>query len=188
MPETNRFVQSRDRVDIADLAEMVRAIFQLGDSRVNMLSLLELALPDILEDYEFLIVPDADMPGAEGLTDLKEPIIRVPDSVYAALERNEGRARFTAAHELGHLLMHSNSHVHYARSDYTDQSLDPEWQADTFAAEFLMPERVFRQMTYVEEAMSRFGVSYTAARRRALVLGHRLRRHGYQKRKGSTRQ
>ena len=48
------------------------------------------------------------------------------------------RARFTVAHEIGHLILHEGfalargavRHKHYE---------DSEWQADTFAAELLMP-------------------------------------------------
>ena len=43
------------------------------------------------------------------------------------------RKRLTLAHELGHLVLHTT---------YTD--LEPEVQANTFAAEFLMPEHVIR--------------------------------------------
>lgn len=170
MPETYRFVQRRDRKSIAELAEAVRKALHLGLGRVNMLVLLELTLPDIFEGYQFLVVPDEDMPGAEGLTDLKVPTIRLPDSVYSALEAGETRARYTAAHELGHLLMHSSSHVRYARADSIDRHQDPEWQADVFAAEFLMPEPLFRQVRSVEEAMAKFGVGFMAANRRAKDL------------------
>ncbi len=46
------------------------------------------------------------------------------------------RHRFTAAHELGHLLMHG---------EYTAGDPALERQADRFAAEFLMPTNVVRQ-------------------------------------------
>ena len=46
---------------------------------------------------------------------------------------------FTAAHELGHLLLHPSD---YAR-DATELSHDAEREADAFASEFLMPEKAF---------------------------------------------
>lgn len=46
---------------------------------------------------------------------------------------------FTAAHELGHLLLHPSD---YAR-DETGLSHDAEHEADAFASEFLMPEKAF---------------------------------------------
>ena len=43
---------------------------------------------------------------------------------------------FTAAHELGHLLLHP----HEYRREATDLPEDAEREADEFASEFLMPE------------------------------------------------
>ncbi len=47
---------------------------------------------------------------------------------------------FTAAHELGHLLLHP---AEYQR-DATEMRNEPEREADAFASEFLMPEAAFR--------------------------------------------
>ena len=48
---------------------------------------------------------------------------------------------FTAAHELGHLLLHP----HEYQRDATDLPEDAEREADEFASEFLMPECAFAQ-------------------------------------------
>ena len=46
---------------------------------------------------------------------------------------------FTAAHELGHLLLHQDEY----QRDATDLPTETEREADTFASEFLMPEKAF---------------------------------------------
>lgn len=46
---------------------------------------------------------------------------------------------FTAAHELGHLLLHPSEY----RRDATRMEVDTEQEADAFASEFLMPESAF---------------------------------------------
>ena len=46
---------------------------------------------------------------------------------------------FTAAHELGHILLHPTE---YDRSA-TDLPVDTEREADAFASEFLMPKSAF---------------------------------------------
>ena len=46
---------------------------------------------------------------------------------------------FTAAHELGHLLLHPSEY----RRDATEMRSEPEREADAFASEFLMPEAAF---------------------------------------------
>ena len=48
---------------------------------------------------------------------------------------------FTAAHELGHLLLHPSEF----RRDATDESTETEREADRFASEFLMPEAAFAE-------------------------------------------
>ena len=47
---------------------------------------------------------------------------------------------FTAAHELGHLLLHPSEYQREA----TEMPAEPEREADAFASEFLMPEAAFR--------------------------------------------
>ena len=46
---------------------------------------------------------------------------------------------FTAAHELGHLLLHPSEY----RREATEMPAEPEREADTFASAFLMPEAAF---------------------------------------------
>jgi hypothetical protein len=54
---------------------------------------------------------------------------------------HEGRCRFTCAHELGHLTLHSNlrNEFHDSQVDVTFSLETIERQADRFAAAFLMP-------------------------------------------------
>ncbi len=69
------------------------------------------------------------------------------------INANEGqlRQRFTIAHEIGHLLLHkapmyldTPAEV-FMRNQRSSQSVDPkEIQANTFAAELLMPEKLVR--------------------------------------------
>ena len=167
--------RSFDERELQDLAASIRTTLGLGTGRVSMLPLLELILPELLDEYDFQVMDDDEMPGAEGLTDLNRPVIRLPLSVYEQLRAGDNRARFTAAHEFGHALMHSAAHRHYARADHIRNETDPEWQANEFAAAFLMPADSFRSCRSVEEAQLRFGVGYRAAMKRARSLGHRFK-------------
>lgn len=64
------------------------------------------------------------------------PRIRVSDRIT-----NEGRFRFTCAHELGHVILHRRYAETLSDTDvgYAPRSEFLEWQADRFAAAFLMP-------------------------------------------------
>lgn len=79
---------------------------------------------------------------------------------------------FTAAHELGHLLLHTDQY----RTEVTEHPADAETEADAFAAEFLMPASSFGpawDATAGHPLLSRvlrvkrvFGVSYQSVLRR----------------------
>lgn len=80
------------------------------------------------------------------------------------------RFRFSAAHELGHIVLHSSGH---------DGSLsDRESEADRFAAEFLMPKGVFKDLLTPDLTLNAFaqlkanwGVSIQSLVRRSFDLG-----------------
>ena len=79
---------------------------------------------------------------------------------------------FTAAHELGHLLLHPSDY----RRDATEMRDEPEREADAFASEFLMPEAAFTDawdaarghslLDGVLKVKRLFGVSYMTVLRR----------------------
>ena len=92
------------------------------------------------------------------------------------------RQRFTLAHELGHYFLHKEEQANWS-DKYTftraDEKSDPmEWEANRFAAEFLMPERKFRELVAngtdnVDALAEAFQVSTMAVRIRAKNLGFR---------------
>jgi hypothetical protein len=96
-------------------------------------------------------------PGLEGITDCVEREVILAPHVYQGMERGNGRCRFAAAHEFGHVLMHApelaarvglkfvnGDSVRLARRSDIKPYRNPEWQADVFAAELLMPGRMVR--------------------------------------------
>lgn len=184
-------VQKRSEHQIERLAKMVRQELGVGPGeRLAMQPILEFALDDMIDGAYLAVLSDSEMGGAEGRTDWHQPVITLSAGTYAALTKGNPRARMTAAHELGHLLMHTRQPVYYYRERTKDNRLDPEWQADTFAAALLMPADAFRKMRTVRQAMAAFGVSKGAALRRArmlrVTLVDEMARRGRSKRKGSS--
>jgi len=171
--DNGRIVRPRTARQIERLAADARSALGLSqDGRISMQPLLEQVLYEILEGYDFRVCDDKDMAQMEGLTDDREPIIYLKASTYHALERGDGRARMTAAHEFGHLLMHCGAPTFRAFSEVYEPLCDPERQANIFAAAFLMPAEAFKRCRTVNEAMRRFGVSRDAATLRARKLNH----------------
>lgn len=90
---------------------------------------------------------------------IKERAIVVSSSIT-----NDSRFRFTCAHELGHQILHRRGTKAFHDSDLmrADRSRLKEWQADRFAAAFLMPYPVVLEQLLVlseELEMGREGLT-----------------------------
>ncbi|MCU8017852.1 ImmA/IrrE family metallo-endopeptidase [Shewanella sp. SM72] len=141
-------------------ARKCRDLFQIKKSKVDICRLIE-ALQQ-LGLVELEIVEDHELQGEEARTYPNTGRMIIKNSVYEAAAVGDGRARFTIAHEIGHLDMHRGVTPAFSRGDHQVYE-DSEWQADTFASEFLMDSRLIRENDSAEHLVEKFGVSYTAA-------------------------
>jgi hypothetical protein len=143
----------------------------------NMVSILENELPGLFSDFALVVKPDDIMDGAEGYTEFAPPRIVLSDRSYDAASNQIGRGRWTAAHELGHLVLHKAA-VPFERAVGTYTKMQKlqvfesaEWQANAFAAGFLMPEHLVRDFIDPGEIATFFSVSRQAAENRIKTLG-----------------
>jgi len=121
-------------------------------------------------DFDYRVMPDDDeifYDKEEAYTDVTTGIIYIKESVVEqACRRSYRRGAFTLIHELGHYLLHylqSDARLTRVSDDvYVPAYCDPEWQADTFASEFLMPFEEYINMDE-EEIRKTYHVSRTAA-------------------------
>jgi hypothetical protein len=158
------------RAAIERYAKSVRAALGIAlTDRIDMLRLIELVLPIALPGFSYEIVPDRELGDAEATTSTTERVIKISESCYAAARAGHSRYPFTLAHEIGHLLLHTGKSASLARGDVKSY-LNPEWQADTFAASFLAPEEMVSLCYSVSELMLRSGLSRRAAEIRLQVL------------------
>ena len=117
------------------------------------------------ESIDLEIVEDHELPKRYAVTYPDKNKIVLQLSVYEALCAGDKHARFTVAHELGHLIMHRNQ-VAYARSKVVGGHKiyeDSEWQADVFASHFLIDSRLVSPEMAAEDISTIFGVSLPAA-------------------------
>jgi Zn-dependent peptidase ImmA (M78 family)/transcriptional regulator with XRE-family HTH domain len=122
LPRTNLPKRSATRNDIASAASKVREAWSIPPGPVDDL-VLTLERHGIVTTRFHVGVDDVD---AFSVAFPGRPII-----VLGADKGHRDRSRFDAAHELGHLVMHSPDQA---------GSKAIESEADQFAAEFLMPE------------------------------------------------
>jgi Zn-dependent peptidase ImmA (M78 family) len=165
MQELDYVVPPMSWADISRHAESLRE--QLGLTAVPfcpVIDVLERVLYQELDFVELQVRDEKEMGSAEGYTCPSGSFIRLRLDVYEAACANDGRARFTVAHELGHLFLHRNLPLARARSD---DNVPPfrrsEPQANRFAADLLMPRSFMNASDSVAAVMKRHGVSMEAA-------------------------
>jgi IrrE N-terminal-like domain len=162
-----RAVSPMSASGIEAAAVQLRNILHIdGSSRVQMVQLVENVLPEVLPDYVFCVMPDEDMPGMDGITAIGSFTICLAEHTYVDLCKGKPEARFVAAHELGHLVLHSQQQPALARRSLNDDRVDPEWQADRFADVWLMPRAGVAKCKSANEVAARFTVPIEAAERR----------------------
>lgn len=110
------------------------------------------------------ILPDYEMcPEYAAAYSPHKNLLQIRESVYIGGCEGNARDRFTMAHELGHYCLHRSQDYQLARSNaYVPSYRDPEWQANTFASELLMPNHLIQGMQ-VEDVMRMCGTSRQAA-------------------------
>ena len=149
---------------IRAIAHAARDLFEITEPRVDVISLYEVVLHQMGVVYE--ISEKSELANDHGLTFPNESLIQIREDVYEGSHEDSGRDRFTMIHEVGHLILHDN--VAFSRSSGNHKWIeDSEWQADTFAAEFMMPVQHLLQLcTSYRDVVHVFGVSNEAAKNR----------------------
>lgn len=119
------------------------------------------ALPDDTLNYD--VAEDESMGDHYAHYDPIKNTLSIKSSVYLGALQENGRDRFTLAHELGHYFLHRNA-VQFARAESggIPKYCEPEWQANTFASMLLIPPRLIVGMS-VEEVMFHTHTSRQAA-------------------------
>ena len=144
------------------------------DTVVPITQVLEQFGEGVFPGYNFEIKDDADkmMLHYWAYTDPVSKTIYIRDSIYHKACCGDPQARFTIAHEMGHLFLgHGQGAVLARKAANADIPIyyDAEWQADTFAAELLMPANEAKGKTCAE-IQKAFHVSASAALARANKL------------------
>lgn len=161
-------VAPKSAADIAAAAAGVRATLGVRGYRFDAGRTLE-SLTKYGVTVDVVADNDRELPhGVEAcwVPDTVTMIIR--ESVYVAACNSEPRALFTIAHELGHLALAHRRTFNRQTGAVCKMYEDSEWQANTFAAEFLMPVELIRQakVTHPAQIEVLFGVSAKAAETR----------------------
>jgi Zn-dependent peptidase ImmA (M78 family) len=122
------------------------------------------------QEYTLKGINKEDAPkNFSGMVDHQKKMVVINNS------HSSGRKRFTAAHELGHIILHPGENEIDYRISFSDPNIK-ETEANRFAAEILMPYKEFIDIYskydgYIPFIADYFGVSVGAATVRTESLG-----------------
>ena len=148
--ESNYRTVPKSRKDIRNIAKALRDELGIpqGQLYVDITKVLEL-MCDAEPAFSFEVVDDNVIEkNVQAQSDIDKHTIFIKESVYIGAIHNCGRDRMSIAHEIFHILLHQrNTLVLYSREEGTLKRYEnPEWQAECFAGEFLMPYSQIKTM------------------------------------------
>ncbi|MBW5284569.1 ImmA/IrrE family metallo-endopeptidase [Burkholderia gladioli] len=167
--ERGFLVQPRSGELIRSVAHQVLDAMNMKGRQVPIVEVLEHVLPVMDEGFSFEVMTAEEMiehfrQNAEGMTVHVDNKIVLRTDVYVGACSGNGRDRFTAAHELGHFLLHKGEGMAFPReSTGAKVYCDSEWQANTFAREFLADLRHACSFASPNDLAVHFGVSIKVA-------------------------
>lgn len=150
------------RMKIRQVTEHLRKIAGLDKSPYfPIVEFIEFVLGDPDNDFNYEIVDPGEMEDMYGNTNTATNTMRIRSDVYRGAIAGNPRDRFTLCHELGHYFLHQPEFMSHARGN-VPRYRDPEWQANTFAAELMAPYSLTKDMS-VQEIMKECVMSKQAA-------------------------
>lgn len=164
---TKCIAEPMSRNEISLMAKKIRIIAGSYDKLYfDIVEFLEIILPKIDENFTFSVKTIKEMGECHGLTYPDRNEIQIREDVYERACEDNGRDRLTMAHELFHLLQHEKENISFARiseGGKVESFRDPEWQADAFGGELLIPRHLACGMS-VKEVVEQCRVSLSAAK------------------------
>jgi Zn-dependent peptidase ImmA (M78 family) len=159
--------------DFERAAQILRVKFGIDDQlRLDVIDILR-KLKHHGQIIDYVRVPDMSLPEAEAQYDPDKGIIYLRESTYQAALQGNRRARWTVAHEIGHVTL---NHQRTRNRSSTLRSIEKiaqtirrdEAQAHKFAAALLAPfhRANFSLQTTAQQVATRFDISLDAANRR----------------------
>jgi len=159
------------RSAIRSITTKIRKKFKFDDLYFPLIEFMEFIVPQII-DTEFYLEPviKNELPDCYARAIPEKHKIVIREDVYYAIHAGNRRHRFTLAHELGHYIMHNKETVLVLNRKDIDVNVkinipkyrDPEWQANTFAGELLVPFGKISELS-IQEIVDSCEVSYEVA-------------------------
>lgn len=137
---------------------------------IDIVRVLEINLPLLIPEFVFEVCAIDELGNDHGRTYPEQMRIQIREDVYERAILEQGRDRFTLAHELGHLVLHPSAPFTHNTTNTSNMKIyeNSEWQADTFASAFLMPDELIKDCINIDGIVRKCKVSISAAKVRSL--------------------
>ncbi|WP_081631189.1 ImmA/IrrE family metallo-endopeptidase [Methylobacterium sp. 77] len=101
----------------------------------------------------------------------KPDVINVDRSIWRRADMREGYPQFIVAHEIGHILLHSDIPKGYSKDSnsqikYFENEHSAEWQANKFAEHLILPKSVVERYSNIGELIKFTGAWEAVAKTR----------------------
>lgn len=149
------------RKDIRKLANSVRELFYF-ENEMNFPIVQVMEFLSNKGTFNLEICTFDDMGSKLGETIPSENLIKLREDIYDKACEGDGFSRSTCSHELLHWIQHREGTVSFYRKedDLKNRKAyeDPEWQANCFSGELLVPKHLVKCMT-VDEIVEKCNVT-----------------------------
>lgn len=142
-------------------------------------------LHKVLPKFKLKEIEDQDLPHAEGKAHCEPGILEIPKSTLIALDKyGDPRARWTTAHEIGHIVLGHPGRLFRKRPNEPISAKEAlyEREANTFASEFLSPTHLAFECSRPDDISRQFQLSSEAAVRRFEELARNRIEHATEER------
>ena len=154
--------QPLSRKFIRNLAKQVRLLCDIKDNQeFPVIKFMEFLLSKF--DYTYHICQKEELQSEYAKTIPAKKIMMIREDVYERAVSGVPRDIFTIAHEIGHAVLHDIDTIALARNDEKIKAYEnPEWQANTFAAELIAPSDIVKNLS-IDEIVNIYNCSYQVA-------------------------
>lgn len=132
--------KARSRKDIIKFVRYLKSRLNFTGLMFPVCEFVEQILPELDKSFSLEYVERYELP--ENTYAYYDPInntMKIDQDVYLRAANGVARDRFTIAHEIGHYFLIDEIAYTRRENESVPAYRDPEWQANAFASELLMP-------------------------------------------------